>query len=155
MLAGKAQLPLSSPSLRRLTIPTFLIPRPLVVQACSEEFCEYYPHSLIPNPGYWIECSRVIQSSSASYLDKVSKIFSQHLDCLVIKELDEELEELGEDEGLGLSDASRPRRLSQVSFGTLQYIQKQIPSQDRKRSNIEEHWSRYGQFELTSVLQVP
>ena len=77
------------------------------VQACSEEFCEYYPHSLIPNPGYWIECSRVIQSSSTGHLDK---------------ELDEELEELGEDEGLGLlSDASRPRRLSPVSCGRNTY----------------------------------
>ena len=65
----------------------------------------------------------MIQSSSASYLDKVSTFLScQHLDCLV-KELDEELEELGEDEGLGLSDVSRPRRLSPVSFGWLQYIQ--------------------------------
>ena len=23
-----------------------------------DEFCEEYPHSLIPTPGYWIECSR-------------------------------------------------------------------------------------------------
>ena len=71
------------------------------MQACSEEFCEYYPHSLIPNPGYWIECSRVIQSSSGIHLDK---------------ELDEELEELGDDEGLGLSETSKQRRFSQVSF---------------------------------------
>ena len=87
------------------------------MQACSEEFCEYYPHSLIPNPGYWIECSRVIQSSSTSRLDKVSTYLTlcRHLNCLD-KELDEELEELGEDEGLGLSDASRPRRLSPVSY---------------------------------------
>ena len=24
----------------------------------SDEFCEDYPHNLIPTPGYWIECSR-------------------------------------------------------------------------------------------------
>lgn len=24
----------------------------------SDEFCEEYPHNLIPTPGYWIECSR-------------------------------------------------------------------------------------------------
>lgn len=23
-----------------------------------DEFCEEYPHNLIPTPGYWIECSR-------------------------------------------------------------------------------------------------
>ena len=111
------------------------------LQACSEEFCEYYPHSLIPNPGYWIECSRVIQSSSGIHLDK---------------ELDEELEELGDDEGLGLSETSKQRRFSQVSFQkeVILNFDKEHRSQDRKRSNIEEHWSRYGQFELTSVLQV-
>lgn len=25
---------------------------------CTDEFCEDYPHNLIPTPGYWIECSR-------------------------------------------------------------------------------------------------
>lgn len=24
----------------------------------SDEFCEEFPHNLIPTPGYWIECSR-------------------------------------------------------------------------------------------------
>ena len=24
----------------------------------TDEFCEDYPHNLIPTPGYWIECSR-------------------------------------------------------------------------------------------------
>lgn len=24
----------------------------------ADEFCEGYPHSLTPTPGYWIECSR-------------------------------------------------------------------------------------------------
>lgn len=24
----------------------------------ADEFCEDYPHNLIPTPGYWIECSR-------------------------------------------------------------------------------------------------
>lgn len=23
-----------------------------------DEFCEEYPHNLIPTPGYWVECSR-------------------------------------------------------------------------------------------------
>lgn len=25
---------------------------------CADEFCEEFPHNLIPTPGYWIECSR-------------------------------------------------------------------------------------------------
>ncbi|XP_046833662.1 uncharacterized protein LOC124430726 isoform X3 [Vespa crabro] len=32
----------------------FLMPS----QACSDEFCQEYPHNFIPAPGYWIECSR-------------------------------------------------------------------------------------------------
>ncbi|XP_043678982.1 uncharacterized protein LOC122634271 isoform X1 [Vespula pensylvanica] len=32
----------------------FLLPS----QACSDEFCQEYPHNFIPAPGYWIECSR-------------------------------------------------------------------------------------------------
>lgn len=24
----------------------------------ADEFCEEYPHNLIPTPGYWVECSR-------------------------------------------------------------------------------------------------
>ncbi|GBP57408.1 hypothetical protein EVAR_51257_1 [Eumeta japonica] len=31
----------------------------VVVRFCvPDEFCEEYPHNLIPTPGYWIECSR-------------------------------------------------------------------------------------------------
>ena len=58
------------------------------------------------------------------------------------EELEEQEEEDGsrDDEGLGFSESSRKRGLS--------------PDPPKKRTNIEEHWSRYGQFELTSVLQV-
>ena len=31
----------------------------------TDEFCEGYPHSLTPTPGYWIECSR--QSGRGSH----------------------------------------------------------------------------------------
>lgn len=30
----------------------------MVLFLFSDEFCEEYPHNLIPTPGYWIECSR-------------------------------------------------------------------------------------------------
>lgn len=30
-----------------------------------DEFCEDYPHNLIPTPGYWIECSRQKISNEA------------------------------------------------------------------------------------------
>uniref|UniRef100_A0A1B0CWI2 Putative rap1-gtpase-activating protein rap1gap n=1 Tax=Lutzomyia longipalpis TaxID=7200 RepID=A0A1B0CWI2_LUTLO len=41
---------------RRKSSTTLIFPLP--PQACSDEFCEEYPHNLIPTPGYWIECSR-------------------------------------------------------------------------------------------------
>lgn len=31
---------------------------PLQWRLFPDEFCEEYPHSLIPTPGYWVECSR-------------------------------------------------------------------------------------------------
>ena len=34
----------------------------------SEEFCDKYPHTLVPTPGYWLECSRAI-SEQGSALD--------------------------------------------------------------------------------------
>jgi hypothetical protein len=30
----------------------------IIILNVSDEFCEEYPHNLIPTPGYWIECSR-------------------------------------------------------------------------------------------------
>ncbi|KAH8356522.1 hypothetical protein KR084_009418 [Drosophila pseudotakahashii] len=41
---------------RRKSSTTLIFPLP--PQACSDEFCEEYPHNLMPTPGYWIECSR-------------------------------------------------------------------------------------------------
>ena len=85
---------------------------------------------MIPNPGYWIECSRQVTTSGINTLD-------QNL------EEEEEDHDDRDDEGLGLSEASRPRRMSVAP-----------EERPRKKSNIEEHWLRYGSFDLTSVLQV-
>ncbi|XP_012275503.1 uncharacterized protein LOC105697084 [Orussus abietinus] len=41
---------------RRKSSTTLIFPLP--PQACSDEFCQEFPHNLIPTPGYWIECSR-------------------------------------------------------------------------------------------------
>lgn len=30
----------------------------LLIILITDEFCEDYPHNLMPTPGYWIECSR-------------------------------------------------------------------------------------------------
>lgn len=40
----------------------------------SDEFCEEYPHNLIPTPGYWVECSRqkinLVTSQQATIWDE-------------------------------------------------------------------------------------
>uniref|UniRef100_A0A0P5R790 Rap gtpase-activating protein n=1 Tax=Daphnia magna TaxID=35525 RepID=A0A0P5R790_9CRUS len=41
---------------RRKSSTTLIFPLP--PQACSDEFCDGYPHNFTPTPGYWIECSR-------------------------------------------------------------------------------------------------
>ena len=33
----------------------------------SDEFCDGYPHTLIPTPGYWIECSRAISNQGSAW----------------------------------------------------------------------------------------
>ncbi|CAK9801968.1 Rap1 GTPase-activating protein 1 [Anthophora quadrimaculata] len=41
---------------RRKSSTTLIFPLP--PQACSDEFCNEFPHNMEPTPGYWIECSR-------------------------------------------------------------------------------------------------
>ncbi len=48
--------------LTRLSIFVPAPPRPPPAPARAEEFCDKYPHTLVPTPGYWIECSRAISS---------------------------------------------------------------------------------------------
>lgn len=54
-----------------------------------DEFCEEYPHNLIPTPGYWVECSR----------QKINLIASQQ--APIWDESDSEHEEEEEEEVLG------------------------------------------------------
>ena len=95
------------------------------MQACSDEFCEYYPHNLIPNPGYWIECSRVVCSISNINIDK---------------DLEEAEEEEGSFESMEETDGDPSERAK-----SLPIIQE---PNCRKKSIIEEHWSKYGSFEV-------
>ena len=36
----------------------------------TDEFCEGYPHKLIPTPGYWIECSRAISNQGSAWTNE-------------------------------------------------------------------------------------
>ena len=95
------------------------------LQACSDEFCEYYPHNLIPNPGYWIECSRVVCSTSSNHIDK---------------ELQEAEEEEGSFDSMEGNEGDKSERTK-----SLPIIQE---PNSRKKSIIEEHWSKFGCFEV-------
>ncbi|XP_059620378.1 uncharacterized protein LOC132264278 [Phlebotomus argentipes] len=55
---------------RRKSSTTLIFPLP--PQACSDEFCEEFPHNLIPTPGYWIECSRQKISTGQGWNDSGS-----------------------------------------------------------------------------------
>ena len=36
----------------------------------SDEFCDSYPHKIIPTPGYWIECSRAISNQGSAWTNE-------------------------------------------------------------------------------------
>lgn len=39
-------------------VPTLRQCNTLKIFFVLDEFCEEYPHNLLPTPGYWVECSR-------------------------------------------------------------------------------------------------
>ena len=46
----------------------------------ADEFCEGYPHSLTPTPGYWIECSRQSGPGQSYGIREESQEDSSHED---------------------------------------------------------------------------
>ncbi|XP_022903403.1 uncharacterized protein [Onthophagus taurus] len=109
---------------RRKSSTTLIFPLP--PQACSDEFCEEFPHNFHPTPGYWIECSRQKIASDTIWDESESDHDLQEGDeddrndgCNELYEDDEE------------DDMSSPR----------------------KKTTIEEQWEKNQGFELTSVEQ--
>lgn len=39
----------------------------------SDEFCDSYPHNILPKPGYWIECSRAISNQGSAWTNDDSR----------------------------------------------------------------------------------
>ncbi|XP_045486721.1 uncharacterized protein LOC111004149 isoform X1 [Pieris rapae] len=114
---------------RRKSSTTLIFPLP--PQACSDEFCEEYPHNLIPTPGYWIECSRqkiatdTIWDESESEHDSGPDRENENDRYQRSGSLDEAAEDSSDNGG----------------------------STPKKKTAIEEQWERSGGFELTSVEQ--
>lgn len=46
----------------------------------TDEFCEEFPHNLIPTPGYWIECSRQKIASDTIWDESESEREEDRLD---------------------------------------------------------------------------
>lgn len=46
----------------------------------TDEFCEEFPHNLIPTPGYWIECSRQKITSDTIWDESESEREDERLD---------------------------------------------------------------------------
>ncbi|CAH2041333.1 unnamed protein product, partial [Iphiclides podalirius] len=114
---------------RRKSSTTLIFPLP--PQACSDEFCEEYPHSLIPTPGYWIECSR------------------QKIATDTIWDESESEHDSGPDQN---NEADRRRRSGSLDEAA-EDSSDNGGSTPKKKSAIEEQWERSGGFELTSVEQ--
>jgi hypothetical protein len=190
---------------RRKSSTTLIFPLP--PQACSDEFCEYYPHNLIPNPGYWIECSRVVSATTTGNNNTSAQLLTLNNNSSnnlcgggimpmvaekggELREEDDEEAADEQDNGGGGDGGSRDDshddddddddeeedeeeedeeldrlRDHEGDNGMENYYCKghnrshrpslpviQEPS-SRKKTAIEEHWAKYGSFELTSVVQ--
>ncbi|XP_036339161.1 uncharacterized protein LOC118748671 [Rhagoletis pomonella] len=116
---------------RRKSSTTLIFPLP--PQACSDEFCEEYPHNLMPTPGYWIECSRqkITLPTPHTIWDESD---SEHEDVRAGSSSDAYLER-------ECSDLYEDDEDSEAT-----------PS-PRKKTTIEEQWDQQGAFELISVEQ--
>lgn len=103
----------------------------------SDEFCEEYPHNLIPTPGYWVECSR-------------QKINMGNMALWPANESESEEEPESKGARGGNSDAHLERGCSDLYEDD---EDSEAAPSTRKRSAIEEQWEMMAGFELTSVEQ--
>lgn len=99
----------------------------------ADEFCEEYPHTLIPTPGYWIECSRqkIAQLNQLALWDDSESEHEEPRPCSSRNadgDLERNCNDLYEDD----EDSDH------------------VP---RRKTTIEEQWEQQQSFELTSVEQ--
>ncbi|KAI5699511.1 hypothetical protein M8J75_003975 [Diaphorina citri] len=104
-----------------------------------DEFCEEFPHNLIPTPGYWIECSRQKIASDTIWDESESE-----------RDEDGRLEDTnGEENGL------LEHRIKNGDDDCLLENDEgeEEDEEPRKKTTIEEQWEKNQAFELTSVEQ--
>ncbi|XP_066245505.1 uncharacterized protein rsh isoform X4 [Euwallacea similis] len=125
---------------RRKSSTTLIFPLP--PQACSDEFCEEFPHNFIPTPGYWIECSRQKITTDTIWDESESDHDNE------IQEANEETTD-GTDQENGNGMKRRDRSCSDL----YEDDEDDDTSLPRKKTTIEEQWEKNQGFELTSVEQ--
>ncbi|PSN40326.1 hypothetical protein C0J52_22680 [Blattella germanica] len=127
-----------------------------MIISVADEFCEEFPHNLIPTPGYWIECSRQ-KIASDTIWDESESEHEIH------EEEEEEEEESGgirnrdrEDDGVG-ADEGTGEGTSGSGRGDVDQCLLEDDEEDedlpKKKTVIEEMWEKNQGFELTSVEQ--
>jgi len=111
----------------------------LKVNSLADEFCQEFPHNLIPTPGYWIECSRQ-QITSDTIWDE-SESDRDATDPEQVEEQPVEQE--------------RSSILKRQDNSFCLFEENEIDTDDvpRKKTVIEEQWEKNQGFELTSVEQ--
>ncbi|XP_025163068.1 uncharacterized protein LOC105182753 isoform X5 [Harpegnathos saltator] len=119
---------------RRKSSTTLIFPLP--PQACSDEFCQEFPHNLLPTPGYWIECSRQ-QIASDTIWDETES----DREATDPEHVEEQLE------------SSSMLKRQGDSFCLFEENEVDTDDVPRKKTVIEEQWEKNLGFELTSVEQ--
>ncbi|KAG5897568.1 hypothetical protein JTB14_007280 [Gonioctena quinquepunctata] len=122
---------------RRKSSTTLIFPLP--PQACSDEFCEEFPHNFIPTPGYWIECSRQKITSDTIWDESESEHDNNEIQ-----------EDEGQHDGL---DHDHEYKRRDRSCNDLYEDDEDDDSSPKKKTVIEEQWEKNQGFELTSVEQ--
>lgn len=103
-----------------------------------DEFCQEFPHNLIPTPGYWIECSRQ-QITSDTIWDE--------------SESDREATDPEQAEEQTVEERSSILKRQDNSFCLFEENEVDTDDVPRKKTTIEEQWDKNQGFELTSVEQ--
>ncbi|KAK0158596.1 hypothetical protein PV328_009575 [Microctonus aethiopoides] len=118
---------------RRKSSTTLIFPLP--PQACSDEFCQEFPHNLISTPGYWIECSRHQITSDTIWDESESDRDGTDPEQVDIQQ--DQISMMKQHDDLCL------------------FEENELDDEDapRKKTVIEEQWEKNQGFELTSVEQ--
>ena len=72
-----------------------------------DEFCDGFPHNLIPTPGYWIECSRAISNQGSAWTNEERDL--QEIDEGITDSPDESIRDVSVSTDFDPVDTSVPR----------------------------------------------